>query len=109
MVGETSPLRDGEGELAFSNIKISLGVENGTGLGGEFVTQMGDFERCGEEGDHKGRPYLRWCESVNEWTDHEVGSYRGSFSTLKGSCYDVRGALLWYMRCYIMHENTLIK
>jgi hypothetical protein len=33
--------------LAFSNIKISLEGKNGTGWGGEFVTQMGDFERCG--------------------------------------------------------------
>jgi hypothetical protein len=31
------------GELAFSNIKISLGAENGTDLGGEFVTHLGDF------------------------------------------------------------------
>jgi hypothetical protein len=38
----TSPLRYGEGELAFSNIKISLEGKNGTDLGREFVTQMGD-------------------------------------------------------------------
>jgi hypothetical protein len=36
----TSTLRYGEGELAFSNIKISLGAENGTGL--EVI-----LERCG--------------------------------------------------------------
>jgi hypothetical protein len=39
----TSTLRYGEGELAFSNIKISLEGKNGTGLGGVFVTQMGDL------------------------------------------------------------------
>jgi hypothetical protein len=33
VVGETSPLRYGEGELAFSNRKIPWGAENGTGLG----------------------------------------------------------------------------
>ena len=31
------------GELAFSNIKIPWGVESRTGLGGEFVTHLGDF------------------------------------------------------------------